>query len=190
MAIDDEDIWKDEYEKLPPDPTGLLGPINLAKFVNARVTGKLQIAKSAAAIKPASTFTWNQAAFAAALAGLPPSPDPITPRTRMVVAWQAATLGSILLISPGAKFDPPPSGTNGIAAAVVAVIDPVSVAKAFKGFLEAMLKAKNAPTAADAVFPVACREAFTKLTYTISGADTSVPPTGPIPILMPLTPVE
>lgn len=188
MPQDPESVWKDEYKKIPPATDFLSGPRNLATFVDQRVTGKLVIDPGLAKMDPPPTFTWTKALFQTQLLLLAPTPDPISGIIKMVGAWTTATQASFLVIAPGTKIEPPPAGTNGIVGAVVAIMDPPSVTLASAAFLANMLAADAPPDQADSIFPVECFKAFSKLTFTITGIDTTAPT--PLPIVMPLTGVK
>jgi len=187
--IDDEDTWKSNYAKIPPDPTGALGPTLIATFVSLGVTLKLQTDPSVVKIDPPPLFTWIQPLFETTLRqlALVPAIEPVSPAIQTATAWGQATTASQLIILPGAALNPPPPGTNGIAAVALAVIDPSSVATGVAGIIKDLVAAPPSDDPTDVVFPVAIRKAFAGLRYIISGIDTKPPPTGPIPFLLTAT---
>ena len=191
MPMDPLPVWLQEWENLPVDATGTQSPKDIANFVDERVTGKLEFGPLAK-FTPPPKFTWQKALFESALRilALVPSPDPITPRTAMANAWQTATLASLMgITAPGTTINPPPPPTTGSVLTAVALIDPPTVAVAYAGFLSDLLTAPPATTPAESVFPRACFKAFTQLTFSVTGTDTTPTPAGPLPIVMPLTAV-
>ena len=118
MPIDPLPVWKSKYAELPLDPTGQLSPILISTFVAERVTGKLIVSPSAVEFQPPPTYAWVPSFLEAALRQLAvvPAADPITPNTMIANAWSQGCAAAILAITPGAKMNPPPPGTNGIAA--------------------------------------------------------------------------
>jgi hypothetical protein len=190
--IDALDIWLDEFEKLPNDPTGDMSPTDMANFINDRVTGKLDTSTSIVKWDPAPSFTWQKSIFEDTLRAISkvPSSDPIIPAIKIATGWQNAVLASKVLIQPQAKMNPPFPATNGIAATAVSIIDPASVALGFAYLVIQLSGVVPVPTRKGAVFPRAIREAFLMLTVTISGIDTQVPPVGPIPYTYPMTKIQ
>jgi hypothetical protein len=100
--IDALDIWLDEFEKLPNDPTGDMSPTNMANFVNDRVTGKLDTSTSIVKWEPAPSFTWQKSIFEDTIRAISkiPSSDPIIPAIKIATGWQNATLASQITIQP------------------------------------------------------------------------------------------
>jgi hypothetical protein len=192
LATDPLDIWLDEFEKIPQDPTGDLAPKNLADFVDQRVTRKLETSSQVVQWTPAPTFTWQKATFESTLRILCkiPSVLPLTPAIQMATAWKTATLISTFMIQPQAKMNPPAPATTGIAATAGAVIDPASVELAYVYLVAQLGSVVPVSNQKGAVFPRAFRQAFLMVTYTISGIDTTPPPAGPIPFMYPMTPVQ
>jgi hypothetical protein len=187
--IDPLPIWLAEFEKLPQDKDGTQSPKNITEFIDKRVTGKLDLNNSVAKFSPPPQFTWQKSVFQPlyAIIAKVPSPDPATPAIKIATAWQTSILASTMILSAGSSIVPPPPGTNGIAATVVAVIDPATVTLAYTTLIADLLKLKATPVAADSEFPKAMYKAFTTITYSITGIDTKPPPAGPIPIVLPLT---
>lgn len=183
MPIDDEDTWKQNYAKIPPDPTGALGPILTATFVATSVTLKLDTDSSAVKFSPQPLYTWIQVPFQTTLQtlGLIPAVDPLTPAIQTATAWAQSTAISQMIIMPGAAMNPPPPGTNGIAAVAVAVVDPSSIAAASQKLIKELAEAQPSGDPLDVVLPVAIRNAFLGLRFIISGIDSKPPPVGPIP---------
>jgi hypothetical protein len=188
MPQDELGKWKDEFAKLPVDAPFPQGPKNLAKFVFERVNGKLSFSPSAIKIDPPATFSWQKSLFETPLLALIATADHISPKIILTNAWSASVLASSMVISPGSKIDPPPPGTNGIVGTALAIIDPPTVVLATAAFLAELIAAALVGDAEESVFPKACRAAFSKITYTITGIDTTAPT--PIPILLPLTAVK
>jgi hypothetical protein len=187
MPIDPLPVWKDEFEKLGVDSTGGDSPRKITEVIDQRVTGKLSIDPKVTLFVGGATFTWQKSIFLPLfkLATAIPSPEPVTPATAIAAAWAAATQASQLNILPG-PMNPPPPGT-GILASALAVIDPPSVLLGQAAIITKLVSAPPSPTPEGNVFPVAFREAFSKVTITITGLDTTTPT--PIPFLFPLSPV-
>ena len=187
--IDPLPIWLAEFEKLPQDSTGTQSPKNITDFIDQRVTGKLDLNNSIAKFTPPPQFTWQKGIFLPLYSVIAkmPAVDPITPAIKIATAWQTATAASMMILSAGSNIVPPPPGTNGIAATVVAVIDPATLATAYSTLIADLSKLKATPVAANSEFPKAMYKAFTSITFSITGIDTKPPPVGPIPIVLPLT---
>lgn len=181
--IDDEDTWKENFALIPQDPTGALAPLAIATFVTGSVTLKLDTDSSAVKFSPQPLYTWIQVSFQSALAqiAMVPSPVNLAPAIQIGSGWAQSTTASQLIITPGASMNPPPTGTNGIAAVAVAVIDPLSVTKATADLIKELAAAPPATDPLDAILPVAVRKAFLGLRFLISGIDTTPTPAGPIP---------
>lgn len=189
--IDPLATWLSEFEKIPQDTTGDQAPKNMANFINERVTGKIDLSNSVAKFSPPPSFTWQKSTFESLfrIVSKTPSPDPITSAIKIATAWQSATLTSTMVITAGATINPPPPGTNGIAGTAIAILDPASLSLAYAGLISDLSGSKPSAARAQSKLAKAIYTAFTKLTFTITGVDTKPPPTGPIPILLPLTPV-
>ena len=187
--IDPLPLWIVEYEKLPQDKTGFDSPGNITNFINDRVNQKVDLNVK---FSPPPVFTWQKAIFESLfrIISITPSLDPITPAIKVATAWQTSILASTMIISAGATMSPPPPPTNGIISIATAVIDPATVAAAFSGIIADLSSAKPSPTRLQAELPKAIYKAFTKITYTVTGIDTSPPPTGPFPFALPLTSVS
>ena len=191
MPIDPLPVWKVKFAEIPPDPTGQLSPILISAFVAERVTGKLIISPTAVEFQPPPTYAWVPTFLESTLRSLAvvPSVEPITPNTKIAQAWSQGCAAAQLIITPGAKMNPPPPGTNGIVATAAAVIDPASLTAATTSLIQELIAAPPAGTPATVVFPEAMFKAFTKLKYVITGLDTKPPPSGPIPFTFPQAPV-
>ena len=183
MAIDPEVVWKTEFAKLPQDPTGTTSPTLIATFVLARVVGLATDPKSTT-LSPPGIFTWIPTPFETALrqVALVPAVDPVTPATIIANGWSQSTLASQFLIAPATNFNQPAPGTNGIAGAVVCVIDPSSVAQGVQSIIKELVSAKPVANPLDAVLPIAIRKAFIGLRIIITGVDTTVPT--PVPLVL------
>lgn len=190
--IDALDIWLDEFDKLPQDPTGDMSPTNLANFVDDRVTGKLDTSTAIVKWEPAPSFTWQKSIFESTLRAISkvPSSSPIIPAIKIATGWQSATLASKVTIQPQAKMDPPFPATTGIAATATCIIDPASVALGYALLVAKLSGVIPVNTRKESVFPRAIRDAFLLVTVTISGIDTTPPPTGPIPYNYPMTKIQ
>jgi len=187
MPQDSVTIWKTEYKKLPLESKPGKGPKNLSSFIAERVASKLVINPGTLKIDPVPVFSWQKSLFETPLLALVATADPVTPKVLLTQAWSTSILASTMTITPGSKLNPPPPGTNGIVGTALAIADPPSVALATSSFL-AKLIAAEAGSGVDSAFPEACHDAFSKITFTITGTDTTVPT--PIPFLLPLTGVQ
>lgn len=184
--LDSEDVWVDDFEDLPKAENPFEGVTNLVNLINGKVTGKLTVGTpSTVQFSPSPQFTWNSAVFLATLLSLPPTPDPVSPMLAIAQGWASSVLTSIVVITPGATFNPPTG--NGIVGAALAIIDAPVVAAAQVVLATELIAGGNA-TGKDVVMPKALRKAFASISYTITGTDTTGPT--PVPIVQPLTPVE
>jgi len=189
--LDALDIWLSEYEKLPQDLTGDDSPKNIANFIDERVTGKLDLDNTVAQFSPPPSFTWQKDTFESLFRLITkiPSPDVITPAIKIATAWQTATQTGTMMITVGAVINPVPPPTNGIVGTATAILDPASLSLAYSDLVSELSSATSVAVRADAVFPKAMYAAFKKLTFTITGIDTTPPPVGPWPINLPMTPI-
>lgn len=193
MAIDPLAVWKSEYAKLPLDPTGLTGSLNLAKFIDARVSKKLGMsAKVAAVDAPAKAmFTWQPAVFAAAMAGISPAPIAAAGALKISSAWGAATQAALFIIAPGAVISPPPPPSNGQSSVItLSIVEPPSIIKAQQGLFKGLMTAPAVSIVTESALPKLLYEAFLELTFAVAGIDTTVPPAGPLPISLTGVPSE
>lgn len=167
MAIDSEQVWKDEFKKLPQVSSSTSdGMNNLADFVAARVAGM----KIGSPITGTSSFTFNRSAFVSSLLSLAPVQD-TSGLIAIATAWQTSALASTMFVSPGASIGAATPATT--FAAVVTVVNPASVAAAYTILLSNLSSLQ--PVAEDPMFPVYLRNAFLMIQYTLTGLNTVVP---------------
>jgi len=178
-------IWLEEWAKLPPTST----PVDVADFVDQRVTKKLAFGP-AASMSPPPQFTFQKSIFESALIaiGAVPAIEPLSPAISLATAWQSAVLASTMVISSGTVIVPPPPPSSGVVASLAAVVDP-TIALAFTSLVAELAPGIPVGTPLEAKLPTALFNAFSKLSYSMVGTDSTVPPVGPLPILLPLTPV-
>jgi hypothetical protein len=187
--IDPLNIWKNEYEKIPNNLPPPAGSIQISSFINLRVTAKLET--NSVTLLPPPTYTWMMPTFQGLLSAIAaPSPDASIPIMMLANAWASAALSSQLIITPGTQMNPPAPPTTGIISTAVAVIDPPSVALAQQKIVQGLLSAPPASKPSDSKFPEVFREAFTMLTFTLTGLDSTPPPAGPLPFVMPMVSVK
>jgi hypothetical protein len=191
--IDPLAIWKSEFAKLPLDPTGAAGALNLAKYINARVSNKLGMSPKVAAVDaPAkAVFTWQPSVFVASLLGLTFSPVAAVGALKMSSAWASATQASTFIVAPGAVISPPPPPSTGASSVItLSIVEPPSIVKSQQALFKGLLSAGQAATALDSEIPKLLYEAFLGLTFAVSGLDTTPTPAGPLPITLVGVPAE
>jgi len=95
--LDPQDTWVDEFKKISPADTPIMGIINLADVIE-KLTNKVEPNFPAADSILPGIFKWNKALFVAQMLSLVPTqaPDWIP---KVANAWMAASMGGI--ITPG-----------------------------------------------------------------------------------------
>lgn len=193
MPMDPLAVWKAEFAKLPQDPTGATGSLNLAKYINERVSNKLGMDPSVAAVDaPAkAVFTWQPAIFAASMAGITPAPVAAAGALKISSAWAQATQASLFIVAPGTVLSPPPPPSNGQSSVIIlSIVEPPSILKAQQSLMSGLMQAKPAELASESVLPKLLYEAFASLTFAVTGLDTTPPPAGPLPISLVSVPAK
>lgn len=183
MAIDPLAVWKTTLEDLKPSGN-VSWALNFASWIDKRVTGKLVVGAQVSQSK----FTFSKSVFAAALQALAPTDDPVAGLKKFADAWEKAILSSTMVVPPGAYFQSASSATKW-STVTASVIDPASIALG-RAVILTLAAAPVAATASSSIFPEKFRKAFLLLTVTITGVDSQVPPTGPLPLTLPNAPVK
>jgi hypothetical protein len=172
MALANSAAWQSAYA----DPTKMPAvadtswKANLALFFSDLTDDLLKCSTVyASAGVPAGSFTFNAAAFQAALSG--------SGLGVISNAWETAILASTMVVATGAFVGEPKTTANTFSAISSTVIDVASISAA-KSYIAAQLAALTPVSTAGACqFPVVMRQAFLMLTVTISGSNSLGPPT-------------
>lgn len=184
--IDDLDTWKSTLNALP-------------KVADATWTGTLAAwyAARLAAIETdpnflipvGFVFVYPTAAFAAALASIPPINTQVAGVTEFSNAWATALAGLIypatLAVATGSTGPSPPTPATTFSAVASVIIDPLSIAA---GQLKIMELGSAEPTADPdgTLFPEKFRDATLALKIIVTGTNSVAPTPGPLVITAPL----
>ena len=191
MAMDALDIWINTFKLLPHDPTGLLAPPIITIWVWERVADKL--ACSLIKFLPEILFKWQSNIFLAAFwpICITPAPFIVIPAGLIADAWKNSIMASTFFISEQSLLTSsvsyfPTYGTNGVLGSAAIVIDPASIITG-ANILFTMISTAT-PYTLD-IMPRALFYAFSALTVTITGVDTTPTPAGPLPLSVTSCPV-
>lgn len=184
MSQDVLAIWREEFKNLPITKENDWAQ-NIGDTIEARVTNKLQLAPPFGG--PPTRFTWQKGLFVSAIENLQPVTDPVSGRTAIANAWLNSVLAS-QMTSLGGNFVGAPSPATTFGAPPIITIDPPSAAAAHATLLQGLLNLEPV-SEAPGNFPNLFFAAFGALTFTATGINSLPPPTGPLPLVSPLTPV-
>lgn len=175
--LDPINVWQEEFSSLAQtDGTGWAQ--EYASLVGRLVNGKLE----AQGISPPSTFTFNQAIFAAQLLTLQPVPDAALGALAFGNAWLAAITSSTMLVAPGSSLGAPSPATTW--ATVASLLNPGATSIAHLKLVEALTNAKPVEDPEDSPFVIAFREAFLGLATDAIGVNTVAPTPAPLVAMM------
>jgi hypothetical protein len=188
MAIDPLNTWKQTLADLPK----VSSPIWALNFANWYADRIANIAPDPSALVASSfTFVFNSATFAAQLALLPPTLDPVSGIAGFAAAWSAAIALTIypvtLLVGPGA-FIPPSTPATLFSAVTMVMINPASLVLAQAKIME-LVTAPVVSDPMDSVFAEKFRDATLQLSIMVTGLNSIPPPAGPLPLIAPLVPL-
>ena len=173
--IDPLPVWKAEFEKMPKTKNSSMEA--LANFIDARVTGKMQLGTP---FLGNSSFTFNKAVFLAPLSSLIPTFDPISGRVALASAWQTAILASTMSASSGSIGAPSPATTFSVITPPI-VPNPALLVVSYASLLAGLLAL--VPTPGPSQVPDLFYSAFSSLSYIVTGLN-SIAPT-PTPLISP-----
>ena len=95
--LDPQNVWVDEFKKIAPASTPIMGIVNLADTIE-KLTNKVEPNFPAADNVSPGIFKWNKALFIAQMLSLVPTPAPDWV-PKVANAWMAACMGGI--VTPG-----------------------------------------------------------------------------------------
>jgi hypothetical protein len=184
MAINPLSTWKSELAALEKvgDSTWAT---NFAQYYADQIAGIEPDPLTLSAV--GFTFTFNTSVFASGLLSLPPSDSAATSALGIANAWEAAILGSIVVVGPGSSIQPATPSTT-FSVVFTTIIDPVSIAAGKAKVLE-LASATPVEDPNDSIFPEILRDATLLLTITVTGLSSDLPPPGgpgPLPLTAPL----
>ena len=136
-------------------------------------------------------FTFNSATFKTKLLTMTPTTDPAAGALGLANAWEAAILASTAAVLPGSAVLPPPVPVPATIFSVVAttIIDSASIAAGKAKILE-LAAALPVSDANSSQFPIKFREATALLSITVTGADSTPTPAGPLSLTAPFVPLN
>ena len=183
MALEPLTVWQATYaDEVVPTQDPVTGALNLANWAAARVNGNLNLAGVGG---PGMIFTFNSAAWAAALQLLPPTPLAEIGATNFANSWSTAMAASLAITQPGTSVTPTPLPPTTFSVVNATIIDPTGITA---GNLK-LIELKDAePSSNPLEVPLVefLRDAFLLLTITTSGLDSVPTPAGPNPLTDPL----
>ena len=180
MAMPPVNDWIDGFAGLTP--AGIPDwATNMADLVDSLVTGKVALMGLTGSV----TFTFNKAAFMAALLTISIAPSAAIGAQNFATAWQMGMLASTIVVAPGAFIgvSTPPTLFSVVASSI---LDPVGIV-AGKAILSSNLA--TALPVSDAQLSVigpSFFAAFSLCSSTVTGMNSVSPPIGPLPLTAPL----
>ena len=184
MAIEPLQTWKDELENMPKvdNPTWA---INFANYVDEMIAG-LTPQAAALDVSAGYSFTFDKTLFAAQLATMAPTPDPVSGITALANAFLASITSPLTLfaILPGA-FVPPSTPATLFSVVAPTILNPATPPLLHAKLLE-LIASSPVDSAQDSEFPIKFREAVLLLGITVNGTNSVVPV--PAPLVLPLVP--
>lgn len=177
MALNAEATWISSFETgCPPVGAVVDGVNNFADTIDGEASNLLSFASPV--VLPV-TYTWGKAAFVAALSSAVPTGSASTAFSLLASAWEAGVnAGTMVATGTGYVGTSTPSTTWSSPPTITIVSASVTTAKSN---LQAALEA--APLVddpANSEVPGAFRQAFLELQFTVTGPDSTPPPTGPL----------
>lgn len=179
MALEDVQVWRDTFEQQAP-PTGSVieGVQNVSNWLDERVSGVLEFSPP---VFGDAKYTWQPQLFASQLLSIVPAPSSAPGALQIAMAWQNATLASVMTLQSGyVGADVPPTSWGPPPA--VAILPPT--VQAAGQALAAELQTLQ-PTGGQSEFPDALRKAFLLVAFAINGVNKIPPPAGPLPLVVP-----
>jgi hypothetical protein len=176
MTLEAPSVWQSTWKTAVPPAKDDSWKENLAKYIDARLTGKLtSLALFSAPGVGAASFTFGKSAFKSALSGNSPA--------LLANAVEAGLLASTISVEPNAFIEPKSPATT-FSVVQTSLIDPPSIALV-KAAIIGVSGLPGTKDASQSQFPVKLREAFLLLTFSVVGLDSKVPPAGPLPLTAP-----
>lgn len=176
--IDPLPQWIDAIAAIAPDKDS--GAKKLADAIDQRVTGKLALALLGG---PPAQFTWQPAMFANIIMNLPPSPDAVSGIMMLCNAWEAATMASTLVVTPGAFLgaSAPPTLYSVV---IASILLPPSIVAAKQVMFAALSTAVPIQDIHMSPLGNAVYSAFSALQAMVTGLNSVPPPPGPQPLIV------
>jgi len=183
MTVNPLNDWKSKFKDMPKSNSAAWGK-NLADLYSELIQN---IETDPTALQSVLTFTFQKPIFASLMMSMPPVTSSQAGALGVATAWETAILASTVAVANGAII-PPPSPATTFSVVASSVIDPQSIIGAKKKILE-LASAKPTSKSEDAKMPVILREATLLLTITVTGTDSTPPPSGPLPLTAPNIPL-
>jgi hypothetical protein len=180
MPLEPPDVWKSTFAQLPlVKDANWAG--NVAKWLNERLTGKLQLAPILGPV----TFTFQVGIFESQLKPLPPVDKALDGASHFATALEAALQASQMMVTPGCCLVAPVPPT--LWSVVTTVIDASSVQTVKQTLQQSLTGAAEVDDGMKSSVAMAFRNAIMMLTCTSTGINCVTPTPGPL--LSPFTPV-
>ncbi len=176
--------WRKTYKALEPRINQPEGIRELANWVNARVSGRLQIGPP---LVGNSSFTFARSVFEKGLKPAKPIRDVRQGRLLMANAWRQAVSQSKMRVDAGAAVGVVTPFTL-FSSVSSTRIDVVSVSVGYAYLYKVLLSTANEGD--ESRLPEYFRKAFSFLTFTIQGRNSVPPPAGPLPLILPFARVR
>ena len=184
MSIDSLATWKSTFASLPLVDDGTWST-NISNWVFDRVDGKAQVTNVTHATPP---LWFDKATFKSELDKLPLTDNKATGSSNFADAWKTAIDSSTLTTVAGDSIVPG-GAANTWSVVNNSVIDSSSRTSARNQMETDLNNAALVDDVANSEFPKIIRDAFLNLTCSIDGLDSQVPPTGPLPLSISVSPL-
>lgn len=176
MAVEPLNEWKNQFENMPKTQDSSWAK----KFADTYAKLIQNIETDPTALVSQMQFTFQKTIFENMLMVLPPTTSSAAGATAFAAAWEAAIIASIVAIPSGA-FIPPSAPPTLFSSVILSVIDPISIVKGKTEILK-LASSQPASNAQASEFPVQFHKATLSLTITVTGLDSTPPPSGPLPL--------
>jgi len=174
--MDPLDVWQKEIQDIKPAKKNLTK--ELADKIDQRVTGKMVLSMLGG---PPAQFTWKKEIFVQLIENLPPSNDTVAGITMYCNAWEAATMASVLTVTPGAFIGAPAPPTL-FSVVASTVLMPPSIAAGKKIIFDLLSSAVPVKNPKESKLAQAMFSAFSSLQGQVTGLDSTPTPAGPLPL--------
>lgn len=173
-------VWKSEFASLGTVDIGTWAA-SLASCVSKRTTMKLGLMQISGPVQ----YLFNQALFQARLSASLPTDSQNAAALQIASSWESAVMASPMLVLPGASIGAPTPPTTW--SVVAAVLDPPSVQMGKVSLVRSLSRIKAVDKGIDSQLAEALRNAFLKLSFTVTGIN-SLPI--PSPLVCPMHPSQ
>lgn len=182
--IDSSQIFREQFALLKNSQSLVESARNLATTSNDRVTNKATLTS----LQGPVVYTFAKDVFESGIEKLMDTQSGKFGITEFVEAWASAADVSVMLVSPGVSIGAPsPATTFSVISSTT--LDPPSLIAAKQVFVNMLLASSPVKLDINSNFGPSMWSAFTTLTYTVIGLDSTPSPDGPFPLEAPTLPL-